>query len=262
MIERSAFERNVKNPLHIKNINNILHAVRGFRGFHFGHCPICETRTIFIALGDWLRDHLVCIRCASIPRWRALVYVIMTRFPNWREMRIHESSPGGAASRKLARECRFYTPTYLFPNVTRGEEKDGFRCENLESQTFNDCSFDLVVTSDVLEHVLRPACAFSEIARTLCPGGAHIFTVPWYWWKETLLRAVPKQDGSIEYLLPPDYHANPIEKAGALVVTEWGRGLCDFIYQTSGLVTTALLLRDMRMGLAGEFCEVFISSKH
>jgi len=44
----------------------------------------------------------------------------------------------------------------------------------------NDESFDLVITLDVFEHVLRPAKAFAEIARTLKPGGAHIYTVPYY----------------------------------------------------------------------------------
>src|SRR5262249_25600167 len=43
--------------------------------------------------------------------------------------------------------------------------------------------------------------------------------------------------------------------------TEWGRELCDFIYYTSGATTTAILIRDMSLGLAGEFCEVFISTK-
>jgi SAM-dependent methyltransferase len=122
-------------------------------------------------------------------------------------------------------------------------------------------SFDLVVTSDVFEHVLEPAKAFAEIARTLRPGGAHIFTVPWYWWKETLVRAVRKDDGSILNLEPPDYHGNPIDENGSLVITEWGRDLCDFIYRASALTTTAILIRDMKLGLAGEFCEVLVSVK-
>jgi hypothetical protein len=62
-------------------------------------------------------------------------------------------------------------------------------------------------------------------------------------------------------LQPPDYHGNPISEEGSLVITEWRRDLCDAIYRSSGLTTTAILIRDMRLGLAGEFCEVFISSK-
>ena len=226
-----------------------------------GECPICETRVVFVKEGSWLRDQLLCYRCRSIPRYRALIHVLATRFPRWRELCIHESSPGGPTSDKLARECSSYIPTHFFPEVPLGHAKNGIRCENLENQTFGDASFDLVVTSDVFEHVLDPPRAFSEIARTLRPGGAHVFTVPWYWWKETLVRAMRKEDGSIVNLEPPDYHGNPIDPSGSLVVTEWGPDLCDFIYRTSGLTTTAILIRDMKLGLAGEFCEVFVSVK-
>jgi SAM-dependent methyltransferase len=226
-----------------------------------GECPICEKRVFFVQKGPWLRDDLLCNNCGSIPRSRALIHVLKTRFPNWRELQIHESSPGGAASDKLQRECKRYLPTHYFPDVPRGTSKNGFRSENLEKQTFPDASFDLVVTSDVFEHVADPAPAFSEIARTLRAGGAHVFTVPWYWWKPTLVRAVPEPDGSIRHLEKPDYHGNPIDENGSLVITEWGPDLCDFIYCASKMTTTAILIRDITMGLAGEFCEVFISRK-
>lgn len=226
-----------------------------------GRCSICETQTVFVKRGMWLRDDLLCYRCKSIPRWRALIHVLQSRFPNWRELRIHESSPGGPASEKLRRECRSYTATHLFRDTAPGQMKDGCRCENLEQQTFEDEAFDLVVTSDVFEHVLDPERAFAEIGRTLRPGGAHVFTVPWYWWKETLVRAVRGTDGEVINLEPPDYHGNPIDDRGSLVVREWGPELCDVIYRSSGMMTTAMLIHDMKLGLAGEFCEVFISVK-
>jgi hypothetical protein len=64
-------------------------------------------------------------------------------------------------------------------------------------------------------------------------GGAHVFTVPWYWWKDTLIRAVCAEDGTITHIEKPEYHGNPIDSQGSLVVTEWGRDLCDFIYRAS-----------------------------
>jgi SAM-dependent methyltransferase len=226
-----------------------------------GRCPICEKRVVFIKTGPWLRDELLCHRCRSIPRWRALIYVLETRYPRWRDLDIHESSPCGPASEKLARECQHYTPTHFFAGIAPGQFKQGIRCENLERQTFVDATFDLVITSDVFEHVLDPASGFSEIARTLRPGGAHVFTVPWYWWKRTLIRASRNEDGSLTNLEPPDYHGNPIDLNGSLVVTEWGSDFCDFIYRSSGLTTTAVLIKDKQLGLAGEFCEVFVSAK-
>ncbi len=241
-----------------RGVRALPHILRG--GVVFGSCPICQRRTLFIAEGPWLRDQLLCIRCRSIPRWRALIAVLEESFPRWRDLAIHESSPGGPASDKLARECKGYVATQFFPDTPLGAAKDGIRCEDLEAQTFADGSFNLVVTQDVFEHVLDPARGFREVARTLRAGGAHVFTVPWYHWKETLVRAV-RESGALRHLVEPDYHRNPIDPRGSLVVTEWGRDLCEFIEKHSGLTTEVVRLHDRRRGIDGEFIEVFISRK-
>jgi hypothetical protein len=130
------------------------------RGSYYGHCPICEKWTIFLKEGTWLRDQLKCYRCNSIPRWRALIHILQARFPNWRKLRIHESSPGGPASAKIARECQHYTASTYFSDVPQGEKKDGIRCEDLQQQTFADASFDLVITSDVFRARLGSGKSF------------------------------------------------------------------------------------------------------
>jgi hypothetical protein len=236
----------------------LFHILR--RGFSLGWCPICQKHAIFYKRGKWLRDDLRCIRCHSIPRWRALIWVLETHFPNWRDLHIHESSPGGASSDKLARECRHFTPTHYFPDIPLGQIQNGYRCENLESQTFASESFDLVVTQDVFEHVLGPSKAFSEIERTLKPGGSHIFTVPWYYWKETFIRVV-RRGLKQHYLAEPEYHYCPIDPKGSLVVTEWGWDLCDVIYRSCRMTTTANRILDRRLGIDGAFIEVFVSRK-
>ena len=228
--------------------------------FNLGVCPICECRTVFVKETEWLRDHYRCVRCDSIPRWRAIIRVLETVFPQWRELRIHECSPGGASSDKLRAECKHYVPAYFFPDITPGQYKNGIRCENLERMTFENESFDLMVTQDVLEHVLNPDRAFREIARILKPGGAHVFTVPFYYWKETFVRALETSEG-IKYLADLEYHGNPINSEGSLVVTEWGENLVDFIYSHSGMTTTIYQLTDRRLGLEAAFLEVFVSRK-
>lgn len=116
------------------------------------------------------------------------------------------------------------------------------------------------MTQDVLERVLDPAAAFAEIGRVLRPGGAHIFTVPLYRGRPTLVRAQPTSQG-VEYLMPAEYHGNPIDPGGALVVREWGDDLVDFIQQHSGLPTMVLPLRAPGLGLEGEFLDVFVTIK-
>lgn len=230
------------------------------RGFHVGFCPICEKKTLFFKRGDWWRDHYHCIRCLSIPRQRALVHVLQGFNPNWRELNIHESSPSGPTFEKLSSECLNYVPTQFFPQLPSGTMYQGFRCEDLARQTFDDESFDIVITQDVLEHLLNPVQSIKEICRTLKPSGVHIFTVPWYFWQDTKIRA-RKVNNEIEYLEEPDYHGNPVDDKGSLVVTEWGRDLIDTIYASSGMSITAIHIHDKRIGVDAKFIEVFLSKK-
>jgi SAM-dependent methyltransferase len=44
-----------------------------------------------------------------------------------------------------------------------------------------DASFDVVVLTQVLEHVRRPGSVLAEIARVLRPGGRLLATVPFVW---------------------------------------------------------------------------------
>src|SRR4029079_5058384 len=63
-----------------------------------GRCPVCGRVVVFVALWEWLRDTYQCMRCGSIPRQRALMQVLDEVASEWRELRIHESSPDGASS--------------------------------------------------------------------------------------------------------------------------------------------------------------------
>jgi SAM-dependent methyltransferase len=226
-----------------------------------GVCTICERRTVFVETGPWLRDQYLCVRCGSIPRWRALIATLEAEFPDWRNRSIHEGSPAAPASEKLRREAPAYSASqYLLPDVPRGAVQGDVTCQDLEALTFADDSFDLFVTQDVLEHVLRPDLALREITRVLRPGGAHVFTVPTYWGRSTLVRAVPSPSG-IEHLEPPDYHGNPVDPNGSLVVREWGDDLLGFIGDACGLATERHTLHDRRRGLDGEFLDVFVTRK-
>jgi SAM-dependent methyltransferase len=85
---------------------------------------------------------------------------------------------GRGPNRRLTKEAPAYTVTHYYPGVAPGKIVNGIRCENLERLTFADESVDLHITQDVFEHLFDPAAAFREIARTLRPGGAHVFTPP------------------------------------------------------------------------------------
>jgi SAM-dependent methyltransferase len=226
-----------------------------------GYCLICERRTLFVESGPWLRDQYLCVRCRSIPRWRAMIRTLNIEFPNWRDLVIHESSPTGPASQKFRREAAAYSASqYLLPDVPSGTVVGRVTCQDLEALSFPNESFDLFITQDVMEHVLRPELAVKEIARVMRPNGAHVFTVPIHRGRHTLVRAIAK-GSRIEHLCPPQYHGNPVDPNGSLVVHEWGDDFVDFVAEHSGLWTEAHPYCDRQLGLDGEYLEVFVTRK-
>jgi SAM-dependent methyltransferase len=96
--------------------------------------------------------------------------------------------------------------------------------EDLHNLSYSPDKFDLVLTSDTLEHVPNYKKAFKEIYRVLKPGGQHIFTIPVIWRNHTKRRA-EMNGGKIEYLLEPAYHG-PAEDAN-LVWTDFGYEILD-----------------------------------
>ena len=229
-------------------------------GVQPGTCPICGP-TLFFFEGDWLRDDYRCARCYSIPRWRALIHTLSREFPNWRDLRIHESSPGGAASRKLRRECQGYSASHYFPGVPPGTRVGALTCQDLQDLAFPDDAFDLFITQDVFEHLPFPARAFREVMRCVKPGGAHVFTVPWWPDRATIIRAELQNEALIHHVAP-DYHGNPIDASGSLVFREWGKDLLRYITEsTGGMETKVFEYSDKNYGLAGEHLHVFLTRK-
>lgn len=238
--------------------------VRGFRP-GVGTCSVCSARagkrarTVFVQIGPWSRDDLICPRCLSIPRERALVTVLEDAVPHWRTARIHESSPSDrGASRVLRERCPGYDSSQFFPGTPSGAFVDGVRCENLEALSLESGSLDVLVTQDVMEHVLDPRAALLEMARVLRPGGVHIATFPWQpWLRCSRPRARRGDDGTVVALLPPEYHCSPVG-GRALVTTDWGADLFDRVEAAGLECEVRHLFQDRRAGLDGEHLDVFL----
>jgi len=227
-----------------------------------GRCPCCVRPTTFRAFDPWLRDYFLCDFCESIPRERALMWTIDTFVPDWRTKVLHESSPGTrGASIRLARECQHYVASQYFPDIPAGNPVNGVRSENLEALSFADESIDLHVTQDVFEHIYDPAKAFKEIARTLRPGGAHIFTTPLVEKSAPTQRCASLVDGKIVHLRTPEYHMNPVSAEGSLVTMRWGYDICDFIFKATGLFTHVVYIDALELGIRAEYIEVLVTRK-
>jgi SAM-dependent methyltransferase len=163
---------------------------------------------------------------------------------------------------KFRQQCGQFTATQFHPNEEPGHFVAGYRNENLETQTFMDEEFDLVISQDVMEHVNNPHQCFKEIARTLKKGGLYIFTAPTY--KEKIAserRAYILEDGTEQYLAEPEYHGNPVSNKGSLVTFHYGYDLPEKIAEWSGMDTEVARYHAPKIGIIGEFTEVYVCKK-
>ena len=171
---------------------------------------------------------------------------------------IHESSP---TYDFIARYCASYSCSHFFESVPTGSTHEGIRCENLERLTFDDSTFDLLVTQDVLEHVFRPDVAVRENMRVLKPDGAHVFTAPKHHGLPRTRQRARLENGIVTHVLEPQYHGNPIGDGRALVTWDYGDDFELQLWNWCSCPTVTYVTRDRGLGLDGEFLEVFVTRK-
>jgi SAM-dependent methyltransferase len=193
------------------------------------------------------------------------MYCVEKFFPDWRNKSFHEFSPNmRGASLRIKNEASKYLATYKIPDVESGNIHNGYRCEDIENLTFENESFDFHISQDVLEHVFDHERAFKEVARTLKPGGAHIFTVPIV--NKNIpseRRALRDSNGCVRQIATPvEYHGDPLTtEEGSLVTMRWGYDITSIIQKASGLFTEIIFLDNLDLGIRAELIEVFISRK-
>jgi SAM-dependent methyltransferase len=220
-----------------------------------GRCNICGERTRFAYTDPALfRESLLCGSCRATSRYRSIARGLLIAFERLAGVR---SGSLAALPRRAARRLAVYDTQVPFDNgasaypipwrlealpwidlalsTYRAAEPEGAELapgttnQNLERLTYPDASFDVVVTSDVLEHVRLDDRAHREIRRVLRPGGFYVFTVPHFRDRETLVRVRivdPGEPSRDEDLLPREYHGDANSEDGrALAYRGYGTDL-------------------------------------
>ncbi len=104
-----------------------------------------------------------------------------------------------------------------------------------------------------MEHIPDFHKAVSQCARVLKPGGKLLLSVPFHGGPRHLYRARAGDDGTIEYLLPPEYHGDPLNRQGCLCFHHFGWDLLDFLRSAGFSRATAFLIWSRELGyLAAE----------
>lgn len=177
-----------------------------------------------------------CAGCGAKLRARRMADVLLDLFPvdgrratdlrSWAAtheaggLRIAEINRVDGLHDCLSNLARFHPSEYV-PNARPGAYVSGVRNESLMGLTYEDARFDLVLTSETLEHIPDLSRALAEIRRVLVPGGLHVFTAPVSPNVDrTFPRARLRPDGSFEELAREIRH--PGGDVGYPVFTELG----------------------------------------
>lgn len=183
-------------------------------------CRACQKSALFLQFGPD-EEYRLCLRCSANLRYELQAEYLRETFRP-ESLDILELDPASPL-RPFLSAARSYTPSYYRPDLERGSVRaDGARVEDITNLTFSDASLDLIVSSDVLEHVPDATAAFRESFRVLRPGGAHVFTVPF---EPLTIRRATIEDGQLRHFAEPEYHSDPLDPKGILAFWHYGPDL-------------------------------------
>jgi SAM-dependent methyltransferase len=186
-----------------------------------------------------LRETLLCRSCGSTTRQRTLAYtlqeVLRERFGGSGTTLgdlLHELSAiqlwdtdAYSAMSRVFRSCRTCIMSKYLPGEPFGTQLEP-QVFNIDLQQigFESDRFDIILSSDIMEHVRHDARAHAEIFRCLKPGGAYIFTVPFNEDQTRTTQLVETSTDQDLFLRPPHYHGDPIT-GGILAFRIYGRDI-------------------------------------
>ncbi|HYR75271.1 MAG TPA: glycosyltransferase [Pyrinomonadaceae bacterium] len=217
-----------------------------FKGMpaHPGRCNICGNDTLFFYNDPAsYRESLVCGECLTTSRYRSIARGILRAIQELTGIdaeSVAELDPlAGKALRIYDTQVPFYFEACAYPvpdllssckwielqtSQYHPQQACGLRLggnitnQNLEALTYSDSSFDIVITSDVMEHVRLHNRAHQEIRRVLKPGGIYLFTVPHFRDRhQTFFRvavADPEDPAKDVFITEKEYHGDANSEDG------------------------------------------------
>lgn len=229
-------------------------------------CPLCERRSPLTWGSGSLRETVLCMHCGSFNRQRQTAIIVLhgTSWPSLPAMvaeaptlRVFNTEASGAMHEALRSLPNYLSSEYFGPEYRSGDVVNGIEHQDLHATSLPDALIDLLITSDVFEHIPDPNKAQREVFRILAPGGRHILTVPFT--SDTLadeVRAVQSDDGEIQHLMEPEMHGDHLRPDGILAFRKFGvASLVE--WERLGFEVRAYQLRRPRAGIVGRHALVF-----
>lgn len=193
-------------------------------------------------------------------RQRALILLLAPKLlgPGARP-RIYAPEAVTEFAKVLSAHSDFQGSEYL-PDEAARRRFPGVMHQDVMQLSFADASFDFYISGDILEHVPDIAQTLREARRIIRPRGELLATFPFAVGSDAnRVKAVLKDDGTIEHRSPPEYHGNPVDSQGSLVFAVPGWEILDCA-RTAGFSKAEMLAITSRVHgiVAKEVATVFV----
>ena len=225
-----------------------------------------------------LRETLACYNCGASMRDRQMAHGLLqifetltqcspSKFCDLRAMRASATTDlkvldtdSFSSINRILRGMSGYQYSQYRPEMPNGIVlPDGSINVDLMSMPFETGSLDIVMTSDVMEHVEDDERAHREIHRCLRVGGAYIFTVPYDpCLMETRRLTQPTGEGKPSFILRRQAHGDPLSKSGVLAHRIYGQKFQDEL-RALGFSVTFLCIDKFSAGIYGG--DLFLARK-
>jgi SAM-dependent methyltransferase len=189
-----------------------------------------------------LRETLECLNCISRMRYRIMAYGLLREcrerlhidadaiadlVPRLRGIDVLDTDAYSPIARMMSRVESYKLSSYI-PELPPGYlPEKGLYNVDLQAMPFADKSLDIILSSDVMEHVRHLHVANREIFRCLKPGGVHIFTVPYDQPGLTTRTLIDTTTGEDIYLEPAQMHGDDHLKGAVPAYRIYGMDLLD-----------------------------------
>ena len=224
-----------------------------------GYCQVCGEYSKFkldLKWGDGInvnfRERVLCPKCKLNMRMRYGVSYLIDNYIEGKKIYMYEkiTSQYKAVATRIG-EKNVVGSEYFGKQYESGNIINGILHEDAMNLSFEDETFDLIMSNDVFEHVADYRSALSESSRVLKTGGKMFLSIPFDIRKdETEIRA-KITDGNLVNIKDPIYHGNPFDRNGSLVFTDFGWDILDITRECGFTDICMILYYDVAKGYIG-----------
>jgi len=241
------------------------------RDYLIGYCTVCDRPTHFIIQKNKkgqinLKEKLFCEYCKLNNRKRFMLCFLKEIAQNsnsYLSVFMYEQITRFFKLAQPTKNIDLVGSEFLGYDKKSGQVIDKIRNEDAMNLSFDDNSFDVIVSNDLYEHVPDINKSLKEAYRVLKNSGTLLISIPFLIENTKTIRRATLEEGKIKHILEPIFHSNPAaRKEGSLVFYDYGWDFLDFLKKAGFKDSYMLGYYEIFYGYIGKGLEfIFVAKK-